>query len=169
MNFSQTYVLAVDISRCMACFSCAMACAAFHSKGKSVTSAIDEGVKPAVIVFGDQRGALPIQCQHCEEAPCMMICPTGAISKEKNIIKINKANCIGCRLCYVICPFGAVKIVEGRAYKCDLCDGAPECVNACPTKALTYREEAEIAKDHRYKFFSEVIETYLKKRGVSYV
>ena len=72
----------------------------------------------------------------------MDVCPEEAIFRDKELdgVMIDKRRCIGCRMCVSVCPFGAMDFDEdqGRAYKCDLCDGEPECVKVCDVKALDY-------------------------------
>jgi Fe-S-cluster-containing dehydrogenase component len=50
--------------------------------------------------------------------------------------------CVGCKLCTIACPYGTM-FYDGdtaKAYKCNLCDGAPACAEACPTQAITFEE-----------------------------
>jgi electron transport protein HydN len=84
---------------------------------------------------------MPIQCHHCEDAPCVKSCLTKALERIDGVVVINKRRCIGCRNCSIACPFGAIEIIadaESTVYKCDLCLGEKEqaCVSACPNKAL---------------------------------
>jgi Fe-S-cluster-containing dehydrogenase component len=55
-----------------------------------------------------------------------------------NVIDTDK--CIGCRMCMVGCPFGAMRYdpVKKQSFKCQLCDGDPQCVKFCPTEALKF-------------------------------
>ena len=48
--------------------------------------------------------------------------------------------CIGCRSCVAVCPFGAMNFnkTERKVYKCDLCDGDPQCVRFCDMKAVDF-------------------------------
>ncbi|MGQ7115680.1 4Fe-4S binding protein, partial [Escherichia sp. TWPC-MK] len=50
----------------------------------------------------------PVVCHHCEEAPCLQVCPVNAISQRDDAIQLNESLCIGCKLCAVVCPFGAI-------------------------------------------------------------
>ena len=94
---------------------------------------------------------LPIMCQHCETAPCVDVCPTGAsMKREDGIVLVNKHICIGCRYCMMACPYKARSLVheslfdqkassprgKGTVESCNMCvkrvdEGKqPACVEA---------------------------------------
>jgi len=93
----------------------------------------------------------PKSCLHCEDAPCVTVCPTGASYKrvEDGIVLVNESDCIGCGLCAWSCPYGAreLDMAEGVMKKCTLCvdriynenlpevDRVPSCVRTCPAGA----------------------------------
>ncbi|MFE3837501.1 4Fe-4S dicluster domain-containing protein [Rhodobacteraceae bacterium PA1-206B] len=93
----------------------------------------------------------PRSCLHCEAAPCVTVCPTGASYKraEDGIVLVNADACIGCGLCAWACPYGAREMdpLAGVMRKCTLCvdriydpalpeaDRIPACVRTCPTGA----------------------------------
>jgi len=54
--------------------------------------------------------------------------------------------CVGCKLCTIACPYGTMfyDVDTQKAYKCNLCGGAPACASACPTEAITF-EDVETA------------------------
>ena len=87
-------------------------------------------------------GYLPIFCQHCEDAPCMAVCPKEAISRDESLqsVKVDYDLCISCKMCMVACPFGAIGFDEDyqTIFKCDLCGGHPQCVRYCYYDALDY-------------------------------
>jgi formate dehydrogenase iron-sulfur subunit len=90
-------------------------------------------------------------CKHCVNAPCLEICPTGAIIRtEFDSVYIQPAVCNGCRACVSACPFGVIHMGgtenqgQGIARKCTLCydrlqNGMqPACAAACPTESIQF-------------------------------
>jgi len=157
----QSRMLYVDISRCLACKSCELACAVEHSRAKELVGAMAESPRPSsrVKVASAQDSAVPLQCRHCEDAPCVAICPTKALEKlGPNLpVLIKEERCIGCKFCVVVCPFGVMTMRrDGKvALKCDLClnrqeEGRePACVEACQTGALECLTVEEITAKKR--------------------
>lgn len=132
-----------DIKKCIACKACEIACAIEHSKNKSLFEAVKEMPKPKKRrQVADSYGkTLSIGCQHCEDAPCIAACMSGALYKDKSGATMHdKDKCVGCWMCIMVCPFGAIgrRIEEKVAIKCDLCPDREDfaCVVTCPTKAL---------------------------------
>ena len=82
----------------------------------------------------------PIVCSQCQNPYCANICPVKAIERnpETGALVIDHKKCIGCGLCTQYCPTGMVTIDPElkKSVKCDLCNGDPSCVKACPTGAL---------------------------------
>lgn len=82
----------------------------------------------------------PVVCEQCENPYCQNVCPTGAIrlNEKTGAREVDHEACIGCGLCAKYCPRGVIFLDPdlGKAVKCDLCGGDPECVAACPTNAL---------------------------------
>lgn len=97
---------------------------------------------------------LSLSCLHCGDAPCVMVCPTGAIFKDDaGIVSINRELCIGCHSCELTCPFGAPQFAEdGKMAKCDFCHDRveaglkPACVRVCSTKALSFGPIEEVTE-----------------------
>ncbi|MDI6642027.1 MAG: 4Fe-4S binding protein [Elusimicrobiota bacterium] len=157
-------IIFVDPQKCLACKSCELACAVEHSESKILEKAIEEYPLPEKRIFVEQISdlltiynlpiTLPLQCRHCEDAPCVKICPTKALEKidPDSPVTIKNELCIGCKWCILVCPFGVIKLnLQGKAIiKCDLCidrvkEGKePACVSACPTRALKYKSVDEI-------------------------
>ena len=148
-----------DPERCLACHSCELACGLAHSEVDDIITATMLGLKlePRNEVIGIANVVIPMQCRHCEDAPCAVACPTGAIyHHDAGFVRIVESNCIGCKVCSMVCPFGAIKMSKDMgsvsnartkktiAHKCDLCyDRIDEngnfscaCIEACPSDAL---------------------------------
>lgn len=154
-------VIAVNIDKCLGCRSCEIACAVEHSQSKELESALAERPLPQRMVNVEPAGdcGVPLQCRHCEDAPCMTVCPTGAIDRESDRapVLVNADRCIGCRFCIMVCPFGVLNISrDGKAVtKCDLCSDRtaagkePACVEACPTGALKFCDIRELTAQRR--------------------
>jgi len=154
-------IIACRVERCLGCRSCEVACAVAHSESKDLRGAVRQSPRPQrrVSVESAGRGGLPIQCRHCEDAPCVTVCPTGALARETDLgpVLVTAERCIGCRMCVLVCPFGVIAMSrDGRAaVKCDQCiertaaGEDPACVSACPTRALVYVEIDEVTRRRR--------------------
>jgi formate dehydrogenase iron-sulfur subunit len=86
-------------------------------------------------------------CKHCVNAPCLEVCPTGAILRtEFDTVFIHEPACNGCRDCVTACPFGVIHMSEQRhvAQKCTFCydrlqnNLQPACAQACPTRSIQF-------------------------------
>lgn len=154
------YFLYVDPMKCIGCRSCEIECAVQHSVSKNIYGAVQEVPKPrpraSVIPVDEIR--VPMQCRHCEDAPCIAVCPTKALYKsDEGFVLVDELKCIGCRMCVVACPFGhpAFDYERKVVLKCDGCidrvrEGkVPACVEACPTGALTFGTLDEVLEKVR--------------------
>src|SRR6266542_198788 len=92
-------------------------------------------------------------CKHCVNAPCLEVCPTGAIMRtEFDTVYIQEPVCNGCRDCVAACPFGVIAMDENThvAKKCTLCYDrmqagmTPACAQACPTQSIQFGPLAEL-------------------------
>jgi formate dehydrogenase iron-sulfur subunit len=129
-------VISMDITRCVDCRSCEVACEhEHHGRANMFVQVIDE------------RYAIPANCRHCEGSPCVESCPTGAIARvNEDVVAIASMKCIGCHLCTIACPFGAIwfDALNKVSRKCDLClhrlerGLEPACVTTCSARALSF-------------------------------
>lgn len=160
-------IIHIEPGKCTACKNCEIACAVQHSKSKVLSRAVAERPLPAyrIDVSLEEGTNFPLQCRHCEDAPCVSVCPSKAMHKEPdNIVIIDQDKCIGCKFCIVVCPFGAIKAdrEDNAVVKCDLCrdrvaEGKePACVEACLTGALKFLDDKQINREKKKKFLSEI-------------
>lgn len=150
-------IIYADASKCVGCKQCELACSQVHS-GYTLTKAKASQYQlvSRIHVVRVDGVNVPMQCRQCEDAPCAHACPTGAIYQDDGIVKINENRCVGCKVCVMACPFGAIEVVkegiiedgrtnQGVAKKCNLCAHQIDdegqfhcgCVEACPTGALS--------------------------------
>ena len=161
--------LVIDLDICVGCHACVTACKGWNDQGEAGPlsdrdpyGAAPEGaflnrvhsyeIQPAE---GPARLVhFPKSCLHCDDAPCVTVCPTGASYKrtEDGIVLVNESDCIGCGLCAWACPYGAREMDPTRQVmkKCTLCvdriyndnlpeeDRVPACVRTCPTGARAF-------------------------------
>lgn len=165
-------IIYADVPKCIGCKKCEFACAQSHSGLTRKEAKAQNYVQvPRVHVIKYDDVKMPIQCHQCENAPCAHACPTGAIYQADGLVMIDEGRCIGCKVCVMACPFGAIEVAnegipeEGRtnrgvAKKCDLCiDRMDEegnyhcaCVESCPKDVLSvvtatdYREQVMVRR-----------------------
>jgi Fe-S-cluster-containing dehydrogenase component/formate-dependent nitrite reductase membrane component NrfD len=138
------YGFVIDQDRCIGCHACTVACKDEHKVPVGVfrtwVKYIEKGSFPDTSRhFGVMR------CNHCEQAPCIEICPTSALFKRDNgIVDFDNSRCIGCKSCMQACPYDALYIdpETSTAAKCNFCahrvevNLEPACVVVCPTQAI---------------------------------
>ncbi|WP_099867675.1 4Fe-4S dicluster domain-containing protein [Pararhizobium haloflavum] len=170
--------LVIDLDICVGCHACVVNCKEWNTSGYGAPLADEDA-------YGDQPvGAwlnrihtyevkpdkglaqivhFPKSCLHCEDAPCVTVCPTGASFKraEDGIVLVEEDWCIGCGLCAWACPYGAREMdpVEQVMKKCTLCvdriynenlpevDREPACVATCPARARHFGDLADPESD----------------------
>ena len=141
----------LDLSRCVACYSCVLACKSWHGLEPGAGPG-DRGVEyrqVSTIECGDgphiEIVHASLSCMHCEEPACLAVCPGGAISKrlEDGIVLVDRTRCTGCHACADACPFGVPQFdADGVMAKCDYCLDRierglePACTATCPTGAI---------------------------------
>jgi carbon-monoxide dehydrogenase iron sulfur subunit len=161
----------VDVRRCTGCRSCEIACAVEHSASKNLYGAVFEQPRSQkrIHVESARVYAYPVRCVHCSDPACVAACPNGAMSRDaaSGAVSVNADRCQGCFMCAMVCPFGAISAhpTAKVAVKCDFCPDRrakglqPACVSACPTKALRYGDEADLAKTKRTEVAERVAKT----------
>lgn len=148
-------ILLIDVDRCVGCFACEIACKQENDLSISSSWCGPISIGPRKIDGELRLDFVPSLCMQCEEPICSYFCQCGAITKrEDGIVVINKDECIGCGLCVLGCPYGAIYLDDEKhtAGKCSLCvsridDGLePSCVQHCLSGALQFVMKEELAK-----------------------
>jgi Fe-S-cluster-containing dehydrogenase component/formate-dependent nitrite reductase membrane component NrfD len=134
----------IDQDTCIGCHACTVACKAEHD--------VPLGVNRTWVKY-IEKGAFPnarrfysvLRCNHCDDAPCVTICPTTALFRRDNgIVDFDDSVCIGCKSCMNACPYDAIYInpETDTAHKCNFCAHRveiglePSCVVVCPTQSI---------------------------------
>ena len=137
-------VLMIDYEKCTGCRLCELVCAVKHD---GISNPARSRIK--VMKWESEGLYIPMSCQQCQDAPCMLGCPVNAISqnKAKDRVEVDYDVCIGCRTCVAVCPFGAMSFnhIDRKVMKCDLCDGDPQCVRFCDVKAVDYVAAGDVS------------------------
>lgn len=150
---SKQLAFVIDLRRCIGCDTCVIGCKVENDvvAGEFRLKVLDVGGNPT-----DERPQgqfprlsqywLPTMCHHCEDAPCVAVCPTTALWRRDNdgLVTLEKDKCVGCRRCEEACPYDALHFEEktGTADKCNFClhrieaGGSPACGVLCPTRAI---------------------------------
>jgi tetrathionate reductase subunit B len=158
-------VFVIDIAKCNGCYGCQIACKDEHCGNDwmpyarpqpdtgqfwSKVTEYTRGTIPQV-----KCSFVPALCMHCEDAPCIKVCPTQAIHQRSDgLVIIDPAKCGGHRQCIDACPYGAIYYNKelNIAQKCTGCAHLldrgwpikePRCVDACILGAMKFGEEAD--------------------------
>lgn len=139
------YAMTCDQRLCVTCNACVIACKSENQVPEGAarcwTVQVERGAFPLLAV--DTRSE---RCNHCENAPCVSACPTGASHYvEGGIVVVNQDKCVGCKACIIACPYEVRYLhPDGYVDKCTFCVHRvtkgldPACVSVCPTGALSF-------------------------------
>jgi Fe-S-cluster-containing dehydrogenase component len=157
--------MVIDLNTCVGCNACMAACA-MENQTPVWKNSWRTHVHDKEIGSGDDvhRRFFPRLCNHCDNPPCMSVCPTGATYKLDNgIVLVDEDLCMGCRACAMACPYDARREITyedveigkefyGEAYrrqrpsmdKCTFCEHRvregrqPACVETCVGSARQF-------------------------------
>jgi Fe-S-cluster-containing dehydrogenase component/formate-dependent nitrite reductase membrane component NrfD len=140
------YGFLIDQRACIGCHACTVACKSENEVPLGVfrtwVKYVEKGAFP-----NTRKHFLVERCNHCEDAPCVQICPTKALFKRPDgIVDFDKDRCIGCKSCMQACPYDAIYIdpETNTAAKCHFCAHRldvglqPACVLVCPEEAIIF-------------------------------
>jgi len=158
-----------DPKHCIGCHACEIACVMTHYDGEYPE--LKDHFLPRIKVIKNDKTYTALTCRHCENAPCAKVCPTAALTHDKDNIQLHKEKCIGCKACVLACPFGAISMVNDvepdntplnriTAHKCDLCHDradSPACVTACPTDALKLYQPSDLLQQQAQKQYRSAL------------
>lgn len=151
------YAMAIDTKKCVGCSDCVVACQIENNVPEGycrdwVTETISGTYPELSLELRSER------CNHCDNAPCVRCCPTGASHiVEGGVVLVDPDWCIGCGACIESCPYDArYSHPKGHVDKCTFCIHRvrkglqPACVSVCPTKCMYFGDlddpSSEIAK-----------------------
>jgi len=162
------YGIVIDLSKCVGCNSCTVACRAEHGTPAGIqyhkVRKYEVGKYPAA-----KMKFLPMPCMHCQDPPCLRVCATGATyQRDDGLVLIDDKKCMGCKYCVLACPYESRQLIEviesyysgnnptpyevlkqkdlkkGVVCKCDFCAARlavghlPACVETCPAQARDF-------------------------------
>ena len=137
----------LDSSKCTGCRVCEAICSLVN---EGEFNPVKARIKPVRRIEDNILYSIPVYCLQCEKPYCKEICPAGAIiHHEKGMITVHEDRCIGCKLCEIACPVGAISVNPEKkvALKCDLCvdtAGEPQCVRFCNHDAVKLIESEAV-------------------------
>jgi len=134
----------LESDSCIGCHACTVACKSEHDVPIGVNRTWVKYIESGSFPDTDRHFSV-MRCNHCDDAPCMTICPTSALFRAPNgVVDFNDDDCIGCKSCMNACPYDALYInpETNTAHKCNFCNHRievglePSCVVVCPTNAI---------------------------------
>ena len=138
------YGFVIDHRKCIGCHACTVACKEENrvplGSFRTWVKYVEKGTFPDT-----RRYFSVLRCNHCDDAPCVTICPTVALYRRSDgIVDFDSRRCIGCKSCMQACPYDALYIdpSTNTAAKCHYCAHRievglePACVVVCPERAI---------------------------------
>ena len=147
--------LYINYEKCTGCRLCELVCAVKHD---GISNPARSRIK---VMKWEMEGLyIPMSCQQCQDAPCVNACPVKALSRDEDLgrVVVDYDVCIGCRTCVSVCPFGAMSFntIDRKVFKCDLCEGDPQCVRFCDRKAVDFVSPDDVSIDKKRQAASRI-------------
>ncbi|MEM1685454.1 MAG: 4Fe-4S dicluster domain-containing protein [Acidilobaceae archaeon] len=170
-----------DSRKCIGCMACVVACASANypdfmenTKANPQWNWLAGNIRIIVNEMEEKPFIRLLSCQHCDNPPCVYVCPTKAtyIDKGTGSVRMDHDKCIGCRSCLVSCPYNArwLNPVTLQPEKCPgpLCSKKmePVCVEVCPAGARLFEDlddpnspVNEVLRKHKVEGMLERLDT----------
>ena len=153
------YGMLINTKKCIGCYACRVACQ--RQNNLLPTEDFIRYEEHEVGTYPNVRvETVPLQCMHCEDAPCAAVCPTHATYiTDSGVVLVDEEKCIGCKYCMAACPYGVRIQIEktGVIEKCRFCwyegepGNPPACVGTCISGARVFGDlddpESDISRE----------------------
>lgn len=158
----------IDVTKCVSCWWCCAACRICNGLPEIFKPDLEEAPPLSCCAYttlvpvkkDDKWNTRKSACNHCTNAACVEVCPTGALTyNDLGFVQYDPAKCSGCGYCSEYCPFGVPQmesnVLTGAAvmHKCTFCKDRvingeiPACAAACPTGAIKFGKRSELLKE----------------------
>ncbi len=155
-------VLVIDHEKCTSCRLCELVCSAWSGGAYRPSQA-----RIRVAIKADEAFYFPMVCLQCDDAPCIDECPTEALVRDPTTgaVVVVEEDCTECGLCESACPYGAIRMHDGKPQKCELCGGDPECVRFCAPGALRYEASEQWPETARQAYADRLLDLVKEARA----